>query len=199
MTVSQFATADELATILRSSFDATEQDAADLLLQGITGSMQRMAGGQKIELVTDDVATLQGTWERELILPQWPVVSVSSVKINDTPIAAGTWFLTGTGKLYRGYLPIFNGPTDWGGDLYLSSWVGPVAAVEVTYTHGINPLPADIKMICLTAAARAFSNPEARTSESVANVYSQTTDVSIVSNLLTSGELEILSQYGRQA
>ncbi len=168
--MSQFATADDLAVFLRTEFDPTEQAAADLTLAGVSATIQKHTG-QRLELVTNDVAVLQGTWARELVLPQWPVLSVSSVKINGSPAAAGTWFLTGTGKLYRGYLPIFNGPDDWGGDLFLSSWLGPVAAVEVTYTHGFNPIPADIVLTTIKVAARILANPEEVVRESVANVY----------------------------
>jgi len=196
--VGQFATADDLATLLRASFDASQEEAADLLLAGVTGAMQRAAGGQQIALVSNDTVTLQGTWDRELILPQWPVVSVSAVSVNGGPVAAGTWFLTGTGKLYRGYLPVFNGPSDWGGDLYLSSWLGPTAAVVVTYTHGIDPVPPDIKLMCLTAASRAFLNPEGITGETIGNYsYTMQVDPGGAGTLLTESDQAALAEYSR--
>lgn len=165
--MAQFASADELAAFLRvPAFDAPGIVAANLCLAGASAAIQRYTG-QQIELVTDDVQKLQGTWSKELELPQWPVVSVSDVRINSGVVAPGTWFLTSNGRLYRGYLPIFNGPDDWGGDLFLTSWLGPISTVQVTYTHGWETIPDDVKLVTLRVAARAMGNPTAATQEHI--------------------------------
>lgn len=156
--VSQFATANELATIIKRTFNAEEIAAADLLLQLISGEIQRHTG-QHIELVTDDHVTLHGNYGRQLVLPQWPVIAVSAVSINGNAVAAGTWTFAGN-ILYRGSLPVFNGPDDWGGDLSATSWWGPLAAIAVTYTHGFATIPDDVRSVCLRAGARALERPE---------------------------------------
>lgn len=165
--MAQFASADELAAVLSLggqpvTFTPSEATAADLILSGVSAAVQRHTG-QIVEKVVDDTVVLQGNWSRELQLPQWPVVSVSAVKVNGAPVATGTWYLA-AGKLYRGYLPVFNGPDDWGGDLFLSSWLGPISTVEVTYTHGFDPIPDDLRLFAVRVAARLLDNPEGATS-----------------------------------
>jgi len=182
--VSQFATASELATLLQRSFSTAETNAANLVLAGVSGAIQRHTG-QQIEKVDNDDVKLAGVWTRELTLPQWPVISVSSVKVNNGPVAAGTWILAG-GKLYRGTLPIFNGPDDWGGDMYLSSWLGPMATVEVVYTHGFAVIPPEVKLICMRAAWRVMSNPDGFNSETVGGYYSVTHGVEAQSTAVLS-------------
>jgi len=156
--VTAFAAVSDLEAVLGVTFSAQEATAANLVLLGVSAAIRRYTR-QTVDLVTNDVAVLQGTWSRELVLPQWPVVSVSNVLINSGQVAAGTWFLTGNNKLYRGYLPIFNGPDDWGGDLFLSSWLGPISTVQVTYTHGFAVIPDDLKLTTVKVAARIFGNP----------------------------------------
>lgn len=173
--MSQFASAVELAAFLGTTFDSEQTTAANLCLAGASGAIKRHTG-QQVELVTDDQVVLQGTWSKELILPQWPVLGVSSVKINNGVVAPGTWFLTGNGRLYRGYLPIFNGPDDWGGDLFLSSWLGPISAVGVTYSHGFDLIPDDLKLLVLKVAARTLNNPSGSSGEHIGN-YSDTFSV----------------------
>lgn len=195
-TTNDIATPEELAALLGRTFTDAETIAADIVLAGAAAAIRRYTG-QHITLVEDDVAVLQGTWARELVLPQWPVVAVSSVKLNGFTVATGTWILSGGSKLYRGNLPIFNGPDDWGGDLFLSSWLGPMAAVEVTYTHGIDPVPDDVKSICLAAAARAMTNPTALDGETIGG-YSYMQRAVAGHDLLMPAELVLLDRYRRE-
>jgi len=183
--------------MLGATFSADQTVAAELVLAGATAAIRRHTG-QTISRVTDDVAVLQGTWARELVLPQWPVVSVSAVQLNGFPVATGTWILSGGSKLYRGNLPIFNGPDDWGGDMFLSSWLGPMASIRVTYTHGFSTVPDDVRSICLAAAGRVVSNPAGLNSETIGNYSYQASTTGAGGELLTPVEMELLDHYSRE-
>jgi hypothetical protein len=57
------------------------------------------------------------------------------------------------GPWVGGGAEIANADVPWGG------WGGPKATVVVTYSHGYEVIPDDIKGVCLSAAARAFTSP----------------------------------------
>lgn len=194
-TSNDIATTEQLAAALGQTFSAAQEIAAAQALDTAAAAIRRHTG-QHITLVEDDVAVLQGTWARELVLPQWPVVSVSAVMLNGFTVATGTWILSGGGKLYRGNLPIFNGPDDWGGDLFLSSWLGPMASVSVTYTHGFDPCPADVTGICLAAAGRLLTNPAGLKGETIGDYSYVGGDA--VQGILTEGEMALLDRYSRE-
>lgn len=154
-----FATPDELATHMGLSFTAEDIDRAQLLLDNATGLIQSEAR-QTIEKVVGDVAELRGTWSRVLQLPERPVTAVSGVTLTDpagiaVPLTEGVdYSWDRLGRLRRlGSIIRIPRPLEgyWGGEL---------ATVALTYTHGYQTAPPDIKAICLSAAARAFVNPE---------------------------------------
>lgn len=189
----QFASSADLAALLRRTFSAADTAAANLVLDAVTGAIKAHTG-QTIEKVTGDVAKLRGTWARELELPQWPVLAVSGIKLNGYTVPTGTWLLAAN-KIYRGNLPIFNGPDEWGGDLWITTWLGPAAIVEVTYDHGFETIPGNIKGLCLKAAARMFEGPDGATSETIGNYsYSRTEGVAD-SALLTEAEKAELDRW----
>lgn len=189
--MTQFASVDDLATL--TTLAPEEEAAADMLLTAASAAIIR-ATGQQFELVTNDDAVLRGTWDRTLVLPQRPVVAVSAVSINGLAVPTGTWLLAGY-TLYRGHLPIFNGPDDWGGDIYLTSWGGPMSAVQVTYTHGFAQIPADVAMVCMQAALRALRNPEGDTGETIGQYSHQTAPDHAAGIVLTDAEQAALSAY----
>lgn len=141
------ATPEELAAFLQQDLDtATATLALDL-----ASAVVRNCVGQFIERTTSTV-TLHTTdrYTQTLYLPQWPAVTVDSVSIAGNAVSDFTVLPNG---LYRA-----NGWVT--GQTYLNS---PVV-VEVTYTHGYDPIPDDVKGATLYVAAQIYGNPSGATS-----------------------------------
>lgn len=98
----------------------------------------RDAAGVAISRTTSTI-TIGGTTSRSLLLPGGPVVSVETVLVDGDPVT--DWRLV-DGQLWRS--------CRW------SSRSEP-SSVTITYTHGYDPVPADIvQLVCtLTAAGLA--------------------------------------------
>ena len=161
--MAQFATAAELAARLGVTFAGDEGSRATALLTLASGLIQQEAR-QTIELVTDDVLTIRGTRERKLLLPERPVVSVSSITLGGSAVSSDSYYIDGD-HLVRGS----------GGD-FLSDFSGgygsAASPLVITYTHGYATIPDAIKAICIEAVVRVWVNPgsvarEAYGSESV--------------------------------
>lgn len=140
--MAQFATSTELADRLQTSLTAAEASQADDLLAQASALIVEETG-QQIEEQVDDVLTRRGVYDRTLRLPERPVTSVSQVTIDGDVVDATTYYLLGD-ELVRSH-----------------GWAGPGAEVQVTYTHGYNPIPDTVKSVTLNMAARVWTNPEA--------------------------------------
>lgn len=101
--------------------------------------MIRSATGQRIDRVENETILLDGNGTDTILLPELPVVSVSSVLVADQPYT--WWVLTS-----EGVLRTKNGR--W--------WLPGRGIVAVTYTHGYDEVPADLRMLALTLAARIY-------------------------------------------
>ena len=149
-----FATADELETFMQAAFTAEETAAAPLLLELATAAIKG-AAGQHIELVTDDEIVLDGSGTNVLLLPETPVVAVSSIEVEGEALVVDDDFT-------------------WNRHGILSRWPRATwgltrAGVAVTYTHGYPPdeVPGELKLVCLSVAARALENPTGVPRESI--------------------------------
>lgn len=155
-----FATADDFATLVNRTLSQAETDQVELLLDLATGAIKGWTH-QQIELVEEDVVLLAGTWADDLELPERPVVAVSSVKVNGVAIAGEGWAWNERQLLRQGGERAFDSPPglDWtavvngpsGSGL---SWAGPAATIEVTYDHGFEEIPEDVRVACLSIAMR---------------------------------------------
>lgn len=147
-----FATVADLATRLGVTLSAEEATRAEALLARASGLVQDVAK-QEIALVEDDVLTLQGTNEDRLLLPERPVVKVTSVALDG--VALDGWYLDGNALVRNGYsldgLLVFAG----------SSFGTPGANLVITYTHGYAEPPATVASIVLEAVVRVWVNPGA--------------------------------------
>lgn len=153
----QFATAAELAARLGVSFSAEEETRADSLLTLASGLIQREAR-QDIGLVEDDVFATRATREQSILLPERPVVSVSSVTVGGSGVT--DWYLDGDELVRRsGWEVSLNGIEGTAG------WGSRNVPLVVTYTHGYNPVPDAIKAVCLEAVTRVWVNPGSVMSE----------------------------------
>lgn len=136
-----FASSADLEDRLGVTLTAGEHERAHRLLLLATGLIQDESG-QTVTLVTGETLTLPGVWSARLRLPERPVVSVTSVRLDGVLLVEGDdWYLDGD-ELVRS--------TGWG---------GPQAEVEVVYTHGHSPVPGAVKTLCLEVVARAWVNP----------------------------------------
>lgn len=158
--------ADQLAT-LQDLADALQVPLADvpagtgtLLLECATAVVQEAAGGQRIVQVVGDPATLIGTTDSWLDLPQIPVTAVASVTLDGTTLTAGTlnpshYALRGN-RLWR---------TDgW------QTYVGQPSDVVVVNTHGYATGSQELQFgrgVVLSLAKNQFVNPSGVSSESI--------------------------------
>lgn len=94
----------------------------------------RAAVRHPVSLVEDDTITLDGTGTRSLVLPAAPVHTVSRVAVHGTDITNYQWSQMG---LLRRVDDV---------------WPDDLGAVEVTYTHGWDPIPEEIQDVVLNAA-----------------------------------------------
>lgn len=126
-----FATHSDLATRLGIVLSGAEQTRATALL-GLASDVIRRAARQDIDQNTSTI-TVRGAAGR-VLLPQRPVISVDTVTLDGT-----TQDFTLDGDYLAGY---------WSGQ-----------DLEITYTHGFDPVPDAIKAICLEAVTRVWVNP----------------------------------------
>jgi hypothetical protein len=158
----------ELAAFVQSDLDtATAQVALDMaqgLIQHYTGQTLLYVDGS-VWTVPDDprglerrlawlpgLDTTYGRSDLVIPLPEQPVTAVSAVN----GLAANVGF-----RLF-------------GGQLLVSStalWTWPLT---VTYSHGFQSIPADLKAVGLRLAAKLLSNPSGLRSETIGG-YSYTT------------------------
>ncbi len=156
-----FATPADLSSILRRTFDSGMTTSAQLLLDLATAAITNYTR-QTLTLVTNDVVPLHGNWSHELILPERPVTAVTVVAIG-TGIAAETliqdtdWNWPGKDVVIRGAKIPAKVREEWD---RADDWGGPNMTVTVTYTHGLATIPNDLRGVCLSAAARAYVNPD---------------------------------------
>lgn len=187
----QLATPEDLASFLQQDLDLA---TATLLIEAATAVVQEAAGGQRILEVAGDTATLIGTTDSKLDLPQIPVTAVTSVTLDGTAVTAGaagsvpsTWRRIGN-RLWR---------TDgW------QSWIGEPSTVVVVYTHGYAAPHQRLQLArsaVLTLAAVPYGNPSGATQVKIddyAEAYS-----AIAARMETARGLKsaLRRQYGRGA
>lgn len=114
------------------NIDTSSQTLVESLLESVSYAV-REAAGAPISLTTSTVTT-GGTREEYMTLPGGPLREVASVTVDGKPVT--DWRLL-DGRLWRPY-----------------GWGGAHVPVEVTYTHGYDPVPADIvRMVCMFVSA----------------------------------------------
>lgn len=190
-----FATNTELEDWLGYSLDASETDRATLFVEVATGTIQAYTR-QTISEVSADAIELRGTWEHVLELPERPVTAVTSVTVDGVAQTVTDDYLVVRNELRRPNAEYHNWQMP-SNDFYpftKTGWGGPSAVVAVTYTHGFATIPDEVKGMCLSLAARAFTNPEMA---AMRIVDAQTFQYGQRHLDLTNGEKTILSKYRR--
>lgn len=182
MALPPFATAAELAALTQTSLDGA---AAELALTSASAAIRSWTR-QAISRVVDDVATLRVIDCDELVLPQRPVVSVSEVKVN--ALVLTDWVLSGDRLLRTGgwhYLPGTTTYPDPG-------------LVQVTYTHGWDEVPDEVRSVCLDLASATLANPSMLRQETIDD-YSRTfASESLGTGALSDTHRMLLTDYRRR-
>lgn len=178
-----FATVGELANAL--GIDIAEDDRrAAQILKTATGMIQAEAQ-HRIFYYENDVKVLRGTYGFDLYLPEPPVHEVSEVTVGTTELTSGTYTAASYGVL-RGSPFLSDEEPTW-------LWGGPQVPITVTYTHGYEVIPEDIKAVCLSLAGRLYDNPSGAVAETIGS-YSYRNGAE-GSGMLTDFERSICRRY----
>lgn len=195
-------TTDDLGAYLRREIDPYNDILAQAAIDGACDRI-RSETGQQIDGVVDDVVTLDGTGQDTLILPELPVVDVTSVQLwqpDGCPpldIDSDDWFarLGRRGQIVR--------RGSWSA---YGIWLRGRGLYLVTYSHGYDTpgaglgsgvvfpaLPGDLKTLAITLAARMYDQGLV-SQETVGTAY-QVIYSAASSLALTAGEMAIINKY----
>lgn len=200
--MTMFATADDFAARLGITLTDDEVTRAEALLTMASGQILDEANGQKIELVTDDVLTRAGTTDDRILLPQRPVVSVSSVMLDGTEI--GDWYLVGNTLFRKSTLLTLLGVLD-GPYLLGSAYFGrPDQTLEITYSHGYadEDIPETVRTVCKEMVVRVWINPGSVARETIGDTTTTYDNMrfSPTGLLMTTDEKKAIRKvFGRRA
>ena len=132
--------------------------------------------GRHLSVVPDDEVTLPGTWSTRLRLPNAPLTAApSAVTLDGTALMVDADY-----EWQRGGVLIR--PSGWG---------GADIEIVVTYSHGLDPIPGQVRSACLKLAAASASLTPGVSQESI-DGYS--VSYAQGSGVLTDMELRILNQ-----
>lgn len=143
---------------------------------------------QTINLVNNDIVAIDTDGTDTIVLPEAPVVSVADVSnLTTTTDFTTTVYDPATYMVdYDRSMIVFRGTA--------TTFPDRRGAVQVTYTHGWDIIPTDIRIVALTLAARIYDQGLAK-AETIGNtrlVYSHDESLG-----LSSREKDILVKYRR--
>ncbi|MFE6597245.1 hypothetical protein ACFU9O_02280 [Streptomyces albidoflavus] len=185
-------TVAELAALLGRTFTPAQETQAQALLDQAS-SVVRAYVRQDLTRATSTLTVSMRRADPVLhrcgglvTLPQRPVVDVASVSVDG--VSTQDWWQDGQEILLRS-----------------GAWSSPPTAhgppqVTVTYTHGFDPVPGDIKAIVAQAANRVMVNPGAVRSETVGGesvTYLIPATGEALGVLLSRTEQRVLDRYRR--
>lgn len=140
--MADFCTQADVEAFLQVTVPATKTASVARAIGEATEAIRNYCH-QYIERVTDETITLDCAGGTRLFLPELPVVSVASVEEDGVALVAGAdedYQLGQHGILHR----------------IGQEWLSGIQIIEVTYTHGYDPIPDDVVAVCTRAAARAY-------------------------------------------
>ena len=195
-----FGTVSMMSSYLRVEISPVDV-IAKLALAAATSLIQEYTD-QVIAQIVNETVTLDGSGNDTMLLPELPVTSVTAVVQDtdtDTPLtlldsthgsSADYGFVGGRkGLLLRRHSRFVSY-----GDSHSAQfgvWPDRRQSVTVTYTHGYPVIPAELQMLCVVVASRAWAQDGA--SQETVGTY-------IVQNagqpgVLTDAEMKMLSRY----
>lgn len=144
---------------------------ADLALEGVSQAVRDYCGWHVAPSVTETV-TYDGPAGRVLLLRSLHVTELTEIRQLDTADAGLTWeYLTVDPTLYTWST---DGRVKCSGDGW---WTSRYQGLQVDLTHGFDPVPANVRLVVLSAVARTMQSPAGVVREQVGNVavtYTQT-------------------------
>jgi hypothetical protein len=168
--VAAFVTVEELTDYLAGVGESVPSNAAQLI-EMVSAVIQALARGQEIELHEDDELLLDGGDDGVLFLPQLPVIEVSTISVGDADLTSEDFVWYPDGRLER----VPDG----------AIWTKGRNNVAVTYSHGLDPVPDDIKLVCLQAirelAKKSSSGVSSKTIGKFAVTYTELEVMAVVS------------------
>lgn len=179
-----YAEAEELGILMGrgdDGLDGAETARAELLLAMATGVIDGETE-QPLQLV-ESTHVLDARGGTKLILPRWPVTAVASVTVldqddQDVALVHGTdyrWSAIGMLRRIRG------------------CWPCKERAVTVALTSGHDPIPEDVRSICLRLAHAGWQNAGGLEAERLGDWNAKYASAGMV---LTTAEIRTLSAYG---
>jgi hypothetical protein len=132
---------------------ADPQDLADWLgvavddarmLRALNAASSRFRGAvrQPVSFIADDAVTLDGNGLEAVLLPAAPVTEVASVELDGEVLTDGTDF-------------------SWSADGFLrrlgACWPDRLRCIEVTFSHGFEPVPEDIAEVVIDQARAMYA------------------------------------------
>ncbi len=143
-------TASDLETLLKRTFSAAETAAAKLLLAGVIASIRRHLKQFLSYVANESIDLRRERFRSNLWLPERPVTGITSITVDGELLPSDAYdFDPETGEVTFSSIV-----ATWG----TATCFDPL--VTVVYSHGSDPLPDNVRDVCLGAAARAFYNPE---------------------------------------
>lgn len=192
----------DLAVRLRTKFapESPEELAAEALIEDAS-AMVRSATGQHIYPVETDTVELTGG-DRLLSLPQWPVIvddehPLIVVEYDDYYPSGAVTLVDGVDFVRHGH-QLVRAPGPAQHDDRVVRRGGGIWAerVQVTYTHGLDEVPADVRSVVVGVAMRGYVNPGALRSRTLGN-YSETYATETVGvGELTENDMRRLARAG---
>lgn len=184
------ATPEAFAAFRGVTYDPTDVQA--VLALDSAEALIRTYCDQSFDLIEDDIVLLDGTGSRSLLLPQLPIIAVTSVSTFDeddteTELDPSEYVVTeANGILWR--------------KSHRDVWSRGIANVSVTYDHGYAELPPDLltEAIFPIAARGLASNAGGEIQREDIGTYSVTYADSTSGGGLQDGERLVLDRYRQQ-
>lgn len=189
-----FASLQDLQDYLQ---DSTISSAAGALALALATAAIQTEARQHLFYVADDVVTLRGN-SAVVLLPQRPVIG--------TPVVNGLV----PSAVYRFDPPdrlTYGVPSGNLAAAQFANGPDPVYGVwplqiTVTYSHGYETIPDDLRAVCVSIAARAVSNPQGLRSEVIGNYsvgYAGAGDILVPGISLSDAEKKLVHRYRRRS
>jgi hypothetical protein len=137
-------TVEELAAFMGKTFTASESEQAQAIIDVVEGAIESETGAS-FTPVLDDVVRVQADGHGIVELKSKPVTDVSSV-LNMDGEEIQYWEFDGLATIYNLF---------------------PQQVVDITYSHGFNQIPRDIRGVALGVASRVLYNPAGLRQETV--------------------------------
>ncbi len=140
--MANFATAADVATYLRTSFDAADTASVNQVLDGATAIIRGYTG-QYIEAQTALTETFEanrGTY----VVKERPITTLTHVKEDGVLLVLDTDYRV---DMAAGIVQRID--YNWKMD----------SIIEIKYNSGYATIPNDIRLVCIEVAKRAFENP----------------------------------------